>query len=83
MQAEADQDEVDLTLYADQLVGYSVDKEVESIFALEYLKNMVKPISNNAPVFVRLGPDHSMEIEYRFAEGHGKALMLLAPRIEG
>jgi len=52
------------------------------MFAIDYLKNIVKPISAKAPVFVRLGPEYPMEIEYRFAEGNGKATMMLAPRIE-
>jgi len=80
--AEGDQDEIDMTLYADQFATYSVEKEIESMFAIDYLKEMVSPISANAPVFVRLGPDYPIEIEYWFAEGNGKATMMLAPRIE-
>jgi len=75
-------DEIESTLRADQFAEYDVEEDVESMFALEYLKDMVKPISANAPVFVRLGAEYPMEIEYRFAEGNGKATMMLAPRIE-
>jgi len=80
--AEGDQDEIDMTLYADQFATYKVEKEIESMFAIDHLKDMVKPISANAPVFMRLGPDYPIEIEYHFAEGNGKATMMLAPRIE-
>jgi len=80
--AEGDQDEIDMTLYANEFPNYSVEKEIESMFAIDYLKGMVKPISAKAPVFLRLGPDFPIEIEYRFAEGNGKATMMLAPRIE-
>ncbi|MFW6196276.1 MAG: hypothetical protein ACOC5D_02965 [Thermoplasmatota archaeon] len=52
------------------------------MFALGYLKDMISPISKNAPVFVRLGADYPMEIEYTFAEENGKATMMLAPRVE-
>ncbi|MEF8832758.1 MAG: DNA polymerase sliding clamp [Candidatus Thermoplasmatota archaeon] len=81
--AEGDQDEIDMTLYADQFATYSVEKEIESMFAIDYLRDMVKPISANVPVFVRLGPDYPIEIKYNFAEGNGEATMMLAPRIEG
>ncbi len=82
MMAEEDQDEIESTLHSDQFTEYDIEEDVESMFALEYLKDIVKPISANAPVFVRLGPEYPMEIEYRFAEGNGKATMMLAPRIE-
>ena len=81
MEAEEDQDEVDLVVYADEFGQYEIGEEVESLFALDKLKNMVSSVSSKAPIFLRLGVDYSIEIEYRFAEGHGQALMLLAPRV--
>ncbi|MEF8833029.1 MAG: hypothetical protein V5A66_05900 [Candidatus Thermoplasmatota archaeon] len=79
---DQEQDEIDMTIHADQFAKYSVDEDVESMFALDYLKDMISPISKKAPVFLRLGADYPMEIEYTFAEGNGKATMMLAPRIE-
>ncbi len=80
--AESDQDEIDMTVYSDQFGKYNVEGEVESMFALQYLKDMISPVSSKAPIYVRIDSDYPMEIEYRFAEGTGMALMMLAPRIE-
>ncbi len=80
--AESDQDEIDMTVYSDQFGKYDVEGEVESMFALQYLKDMISPVSSKAPIYVRIDSDYPMEIEYRFAEGTGMALMMLAPRIE-
>ncbi len=52
------------------------------MFALQYLKDMISPVSSKAPIYVRIDSDYPMEIEYGFAEGTGTALMMLAPRIE-
>jgi len=82
IEAEGKEDEIDLTVYADQFGKYEVEEEIESLFALDYLKDMVSSVSSKAPIYLRLGSDHPMEIEYNFAEGYGKALMMLAPRIE-
>ncbi len=80
--AESDQDEIDMTVYSDQFGKYNVEGEVESMFALQYLKDMISPVSSKAPIYVRIDSDYPMEIEYRFAEGTGTALMMLASRIE-
>ncbi len=82
IEAEGKEDEIDLTVYADQFGKYEVGEEIESLFALDYLKDMVSSVSSRAPIYLRLRSDHPMEIEYNFAEGYGSALMMLAPRIE-
>lgn len=82
IEAEGEQDEIDVTIYADEFGKYNVEEDIESFFALDYLKDMVSSVSSKAPIYLRLGSDHPMEIEYRFAEGYGRAFMMLAPRIE-
>ncbi len=83
LSAESDQDEIDVTVYADEFAKYEVNEDIESNFAIGFLKDMLSSVSSKAPITVRLGSDHPIEIEYRFADGYGSALMMLAPRVEG
>lgn len=54
-----------------------------SIYSLEYLTNMVSAMNGAADyVTVHMGNNYPMRMEYELADGAGKVIMLLAPRVE-
>jgi len=82
VEAEGDTDDVDLVLDRGELVDLTVG-EADSLFSLDYLKDMNKAIPNDAEVRMELGDDFPVKMHYDFAEGLGHVTFMLAPRIQG
>lgn len=80
IQAEGDTDDTDLELGDDELIDISAG-DVESLFSLDYLKDMLGPIDKDAEVRMELGEEFPVKIHTEFAEGLGSNTFLLAPRI--
>ncbi|TKX77190.1 DNA polymerase sliding clamp, partial [Halorubrum sp. SD626R] len=54
----------------------------DSLFSLDYLKDMNKAIPSDAEVTVELGEEFPVKLHYGFAEGLGNVTFMLAPRIQ-
>ncbi|CDK38273.1 DNA polymerase sliding clamp domain protein [Halorubrum sp. AJ67] len=80
--AEGDTDDVDLELDADSLVALSSAAPANSLFSLDYLKDMNKAIPKKAEVTMELGEEFPIKLHFGFAEGHGQTTFMLAPRIQ-
>jgi len=81
IEAEGDTDDVDLNLGEDDLIDLRVGP-ADSLFSLDYLKDMNKAIPKDAEVVVDLGEEFPVKLHYEFAEGHGQVTYMLAPRIQ-
>lgn len=81
IQAEGDTDDVDLELTAEDLISLSAGP-ADSLFSLDYLKDMNKAIAGDAEVRVELGEEFPVKLHYDFAEGLGQVTFMLAPRIQ-
>jgi proliferating cell nuclear antigen len=81
IEAEGDTDDVDLDLDADDLIDLSAGP-ADSLFSLDYLKDMNKAIPGDAEVRVELGEEFPVKLHYDFAEGLGNVTFMLAPRIQ-
>ena len=54
-----------------------------SLFSLEYFSNLVKAMKGATEyITMHIGNNYPMKVEYEIAEGTGKVLYLLAPRLE-
>ncbi len=80
--AEGDTDDVDLKLETDDLVALSSAAPADSLFSLDYLKDMNKAIPKDAEVTMELGEEFPIKLHFGFAEGHGQTTYMLAPRIQ-
>ena len=70
----------DLDLAAEiVLEGAQID---DSLFSLDYLKDMNKAIPKDAEVRVELGEEFPVKLHYEFGEGMGQVTYMLAPRIQ-
>ncbi|MFW5939019.1 MAG: DNA polymerase sliding clamp [Halolamina sp.] len=81
IEAEGDTDDVDLTLESDDLIDLTAGP-ADSLFSLDYLKDMNKAIASDAEVRVELGEEFPVKLHYEFAEGLGQVTFMLAPRIQ-
>ncbi|MEZ3115801.1 DNA polymerase sliding clamp [Halobaculum sp. MBLA0147] len=81
IEAEGDTDDVDFVLGREDLIELQAGA-ADSLFSLDYLKDMNKAIPNDAEVRVELGDDFPVKMHYDFAEGLGHVTFMLAPRIQ-
>jgi proliferating cell nuclear antigen len=81
IEAEGDTDDVDFTLGTDDLIALTAGA-ADSLFSLDYLKDMNKAIPKDAEVTVELGEEFPVKIHYAVAEGQGNVTYMLAPRIQ-
>ena len=81
IEAEGDTDDVDLELAREDLIALTAGP-ADSLFSLDYLKDMNKAIPGDAEVTIELGEEFSVKLHYGFAEGLGQVTFMLAPRIQ-
>jgi proliferating cell nuclear antigen len=82
VEAEGDTDDVDLRLGEGDLISLDTSGPADSLFSLDYLKDMNKAIPKDAEVRVELGEEFPVKLHYTFAEGLGEVTFMLAPRIQ-
>ena len=81
IEAEGDTDDVDFELTTEDLIDLTVGP-ADSLFSLDYLKDMNKAIPGDAEVVVELGEEFPVKLHYEFSEGLGRVTYMLAPRIQ-
>ena len=81
VEAQGDTDDVDLELSREDLIDLKAGG-ADSLFSLDYLKDMNKAIASDAEVTIELGEEFPVKLHYGFAEGLGNATYMLAPRIQ-
>jgi proliferating cell nuclear antigen len=79
--AEGDTDDVSVTIEEDELLSANVDESCESMFSLDYLKDMQRAMPNDAEVSLLLGSEVPVKMRYSLADGDVSVLQMLAPRI--
>jgi len=82
IEAQGDTDDVDLTFTNDDLLAGSVDEAAESLFSLDYLKDMSRAMDTDAAVSLLLGSEMPVKLRYSRHNGFVKVVYMLAPRIQ-
>jgi len=80
--AEGDTDTVNLSLSKDMLEGLTSNGDCKSLFSIDYLSNMIKPVKSSESLTIHLGNDNPTRVEFAIANKKGHVTYLLAPRIE-
>jgi proliferating cell nuclear antigen len=78
-EASGDTDDVALAFGGDDLVALS-PADVESLFSLDYLRELARPIPAGAEVAIELGTEQPVTLAFPVADGAGEATYLLSPR---
>jgi len=68
IEAEGDTDDVDLRLAREDLIALTAGP-ADSLFSLDYLKDMNKAIPSDAEVTIELGEEFPVKLHYGFAGG--------------
>lgn len=83
IEAEGDTDDMVQTLRERDLVDCTVpDKEVEALFALEYLSSINRALPRSDPVTLQFGDGFPARINYDSENGAIETTFMLAPRIK-
>jgi len=80
--ADGDTDDVEVTLDDDDLLSATVSDNVESLFSLDYLKSIEKPIDKDADVSLLVGQEMPVKLRYSIADGDCSVVHMVAPRIQ-
>ena len=80
--ADGDTDDVTETLAGDRVTNADVGESCESMFSLDYLKDISKPIGSSASVTLRFGDEFPLKMRYYGADGPLTVTNMLAPRIQ-
>ncbi|TKX86886.1 DNA polymerase sliding clamp [Halorubrum sp. SS5] len=80
IEAEGDTDDVTVELGPEELIAFSPG-EADSLYSLDYLKEMTRPIPGDAPVSVELGTEFLVRLAYEAGEAGPRVSYRLAPRI--
>jgi len=81
IEAEGDTDAASLAFGSADVIDATVDESAVSIFSIDYLKEVTKPIGADTEVRVDLGTEFPAELRFEYADGAGDALYVVAPRI--
>jgi len=82
LSSQGDTDSVSLKLRKDLLLSLECTEPVRSLFSLDYFSNMVRAVPSAGVIGLAIGQDYPARLDFEIAEGHGKVVYLLAPRIE-
>lgn len=81
IEAEGDTDDVQIEIPDEQLTSLSPGT-ADSLFSLDYLKEMNRAIPNEADVRIDLGEEFLLSLQYTFDNADPKVAYRLAPRIQ-
>lgn len=78
-EASGDTDDVSLSFPGEELSALS-PADVESLFSLDYLREIARPIPGDSDVAMELGTEQPVTLSFSVADGAGEATFLLSPR---
>jgi proliferating cell nuclear antigen len=82
MMAEGDLDSFTAEHPETELISITADRDVSSLFSLDYLKDIMKVLGESEKVTINLGTDYPAKFSMPLAGGCGTVTYLIAPRIE-
>jgi|AntRauTorcE11898_2_1112593.scaffolds.fasta_scaffold01601_7 proliferating cell nuclear antigen len=80
VQAKGDTDSVDAGMSEDDVIEFT-GGAADSLFSVEYLRDMEDPIPGSIPVTLGIGPDFPALISFELVDGEAAVQYILAPRI--
>ena len=80
--AEGDTDDVELEIDREDLENADL-QEADSLFSLDYLKDLRKPLPKDTAVDVQLGKEFPVVLGFELADSAIDITYMLAPRIQG
>lgn len=83
VETRGENDERIKRVFRDEVESPEVTDTAQSLFSMDYLKDMAKVIGDAGGVLqIALGKDHPVQFSFEYADGCGKIMYILAPRLE-
>lgn len=79
---EGDVDDTTVTFGDEETIHADVPEDTWSLFSLDYVEELVKPMPGDAEVRIRFGDEFPMKLDWEACDGHLTVHELLAPRIQ-
>lgn len=79
--AQGDTDDVTVDYEREDLVALRRAGGADSVYSLDYVSDIVKPLDAATEVTVHLGEEWPAYVEHEFADGRGWTRYMLAPRV--
>jgi len=83
LSADGDTDSVDLEIDDALIDGELTGGEQDSLFSLDYLSDITRPIGSDVPVTVDLGSEMPVKMHFETGGGDINVTAMAAPRIQG
>lgn len=80
--AEGDDDDATLTFEGDDIIACDVQTKASSLVSLDYLKDLFKPVPDDAEVTMHVNDEFPVTIQWESHDGTLVADALIAPRIQ-
>jgi proliferating cell nuclear antigen len=80
--AEGDTDRTELVYGQEELERDEINDDTESLFSLEYVKDLLKPVPSDATIGTEFGDEFPMVLSWDSHEEHIDVTYSLAPRIQ-
>ncbi len=81
IRTEGESDTMTMHLHKEKLDEIVCEENASSKYSLEYIISIIKSMSSDA-VTIQLSSDYPVKLEFDVAKGNGKALYMLAPRVD-
>lgn len=81
-QANGDTDDIYIERTASEIDRLTVNDDAESLFSLDYLGIVEKPIGSDTDVDISIGNEVPISLGFDIAEGYGRVKYVVAPRIQ-
>ena len=82
LNAEGDTDSISKEFESDRDLALYEPGKANSLFSLEYLKDIAKPITKQTIVSMELGEEFPVILSHDFAGNNGTCVNMIAPRIQ-
>lgn len=82
IEAQGDTDDVSVELTEDDYVTMQSPEDASTMYSLDYLTDMLNPISSSSLLTLTIGDDFPLHINFTFSDGEGTVKYVLAPRIQ-
>lgn len=80
--AEGDVDDMEYVLEGDDIIAGHIDADAMSIFSLDYIKEIAKPIPDDSEVTIQFGDEFPLKLAWSACDDAVSVDVALAPRIQ-
>jgi len=78
---ETNTNSIELTIDKDKCEDFDVERFTKSMYGLDYFSDIMSTIKRDEIIDLRTDEDYPVKMKYKFADGDGVVIFMIAPRI--